>query len=171
MQSQFSTPPSPSKRPPPPPLLNFLLLPPVEENAPLCATTRMPDPGGGGCFLWIPDVKREWNEVNTCLVMTSMHFSKMFARMGNVVVAHWPCNDAVERVSFNNGCRRSTTASWKESAIKRTVNEWTCKREEYIYMYRKGSSSISFEWNEGKDFFTRAEILELTNSLTLNDFA
>lgn len=89
---------------------------------------------GGGCFLWIPDVKREWNEVNTCLVMTSMHFSKMFARMGNVVVAHWPCNDAVERVSFNNGCRRFTTAPWKESAIKRTVNEWTCKRERYIYV-------------------------------------
>lgn len=40
------------------PLLNFLLLPPVEENAPLCATTRMPDPGGvlsmnTGCETWM----------------------------------------------------------------------------------------------------------------------
>ena len=77
--------------------------------------------------------------------MMSMHFSKMFARMGNVVVAHWPCNDAVERVSFNNGCRRSTTAPWKESAIKRTVNEWTCKREEYIYI---GKEVVRFRSNE-----------------------
>lgn len=42
-------------------------------------------------------------------------------------------HDTVERVSFNNGYRRSVTAPCKESAIKRTVNEWACEREGYVY--------------------------------------
>lgn len=67
----------------------------------------------------------------------------------------WPCNDhddhdTVERVSFNNGYRRSVTAPCKESAIKRTVNEWACEREGYVYT--KGSRFDFVRSNKGKDF-------------------
>lgn len=76
-------------------------------------------------------------------------------RANGQVVAHWPCNDhddhdTVERVSFNNGYRRSVTAPCKESAIKRTVNEWACEREGYVYT--KGSRFDFVRSNKGKDF-------------------
>lgn len=51
---------------------------------------------------------------------------------GQVVAVH-DDHDTVERVSFNNGYRRSVTTPCKESAIKRTVNEWACEREGYVY--------------------------------------
>lgn len=62
----------------PPLRLSLNFLPPVEGNALFAPLPECQNPGA----FYEYRMKREWNEVNTCLVMTSIHFSKNVRAVG-----------------------------------------------------------------------------------------